>query len=126
MTSCDFRLIKAEQYISFIHAKLGAAPGWGGARRLTNIVGRRNALKFLCSSKRIHPQLAMQIGLVDEIIGEFPCNDGETSPVEKFLGDILLQQYPGSLRAIKKSVGSVELETNLSKTVELQQFQDRW
>lgn len=28
-----------EKYICFIHAKIGASPGWGGANRLVSIVG---------------------------------------------------------------------------------------
>ena len=30
-----------EKYICFIHAKIGASPGWGGANRLVSIVGEK-------------------------------------------------------------------------------------
>jgi hypothetical protein len=30
-----------EKYICFIHAKIGASPGWGGASRLVSIVGEK-------------------------------------------------------------------------------------
>ena len=31
----------AEKYICFLHAKIGASPGWGGANRLVSIVGEK-------------------------------------------------------------------------------------
>ena len=47
---------------------MGVTPGWGGAGQLVDIVGKREALKILASSKKIHPNEALNIGLVDEII----------------------------------------------------------
>ena len=43
MTIADFRIMPLNDsiFIEFVHAKLGASPGWGGARRLTSIVGRK-------------------------------------------------------------------------------------
>jgi enoyl-CoA hydratase/carnithine racemase len=32
-----------DKHICFIHAKLGAAPGWGAASRLVSIVGKKLA-----------------------------------------------------------------------------------
>jgi hypothetical protein len=40
-----FRLMTdaPDKHICFIHAKLGAAPGWGAASRLVSIVGKQFA-----------------------------------------------------------------------------------
>lgn len=39
--SLDFRLMTdlPDRHICFIHAKIGASPGWGGASRLVSIIG---------------------------------------------------------------------------------------
>jgi ethylmalonyl-CoA/methylmalonyl-CoA decarboxylase len=42
-----------DNFIQFIHARLGASPGWGGGSRLTQILGRRNALRFLEQVKKL-------------------------------------------------------------------------
>ena len=47
---------------------MGVTPGWGGAAQLVDLVGKREALKTLASSKKIHPTQALEMGLVDEII----------------------------------------------------------
>ena len=36
-----FMIDTPEKYICFIHAKIGASPGWGGANRLVSIVGEK-------------------------------------------------------------------------------------
>ena len=47
---------------------MGVTPGWGGAVQLAELVGKREALKILASSKKILPTQALDMGLVDEII----------------------------------------------------------
>ena len=47
-----------EKYICFIHAKIGASPGWGGANRLVSIVGEKitdvfSEIVFFCLLIRI-------------------------------------------------------------------------
>lgn len=47
---------------------MGVTPGWAGAAQLADLVGKREALKILASSKKINPTQALNMGLVDEII----------------------------------------------------------
>jgi enoyl-CoA hydratase/carnithine racemase len=54
--------------IQFVQARMGVTPGWGGAVQLADLVGKREALKILASSKKILPTQALDMGLVDEII----------------------------------------------------------
>ena len=56
-------------HICFIHASLGASPGWGGAYRLQSIVGRSAALRLLGTSVKVKPEQALAMGLVDQVVG---------------------------------------------------------
>ena len=69
VTACDFRIMPSDEnnYIQFIHAKIGACPGWGGARRLTSIVGRNQALLACAGSLKLTPQKALDMHLVDAL-----------------------------------------------------------
>lgn len=44
-----------EKYIRFIHAKIGASPGWGGASRLVSIVGE----KVKCNSRKLMKEIVL-------------------------------------------------------------------
>lgn len=67
-TACDFRLMTEESEIRFVHKHMGLVPGWGGASRLIQLVGSRQALKLMTGAVRIHPEYALSIGLTDGIL----------------------------------------------------------
>ncbi|XP_007897448.1 ethylmalonyl-CoA decarboxylase [Callorhinchus milii] len=67
-TACDFRLMTSESEIRFVHKLMGLVPGWGGATRLVQIIGYRNALKLLSSADRVRSAKALRIGLADKIL----------------------------------------------------------
>ncbi|KNC77243.1 hypothetical protein, variant [Sphaeroforma arctica JP610] len=67
-TACDFRVMAKDSYIRFVHALLSVVPGWGGGTRLTKIVGRRDALRIVCTADKIHADQAMAFGLCDEVV----------------------------------------------------------
>ena len=134
ITATDFRLmvqpmdVESDQdssYIQSVHARIGAAPGWGGATRLYDIVGRKMAIKLYCSSHKLTSREAMTIGLIDGFIPlsnvtipdklekEAYINDNDEYDDEKdfnarlishsldFLAPYLKQPYPQSVRGIK-------------------------
>ena len=57
-------------FIAFVHAKLGVSPGWGGGARLLEKVGAHRARQLLILAKKVEPQEAINIGLVDVISQE--------------------------------------------------------
>jgi enoyl-CoA hydratase/carnithine racemase len=143
-TIADFRIMpmSSSVYIEFVHAKLGACPGWGGARRITSIVGRKEALKLCVTSRRIAATEAIAIGLVDEAITDLPAllqssekhysdeeyDDAIFRACRDFLDPYLNPRlYPGSVRAIKEAIASVEYaDPSGSKQVEADMFASRW
>jgi ethylmalonyl-CoA/methylmalonyl-CoA decarboxylase len=127
MSRCEKETAK-DNFIQFIHARLGASPGWGGGSRLTQIVGRRNALKFLGTSEKIGVQDALTVGLIDKI-HTFSTNS-EIVPaadvVIEFLKPYLDQPYPKSVRAMKRIVSSVDGALSSAASVETELFKSRW
>lgn len=148
-TTADFRIMPADEkvFIQFVHAKIGASPGWGGARRLTNIVGRKHAIKLCAGSAQVRSAEAHEIGFVDNIVAPYtqylqniqspgtsaggtavPSADEYFHEMGKaFLVPYLKQAYPGSVRAIKASIAATEdLSSSDAKAVEMSMFKQRW
>lgn len=135
-TTTDFRIMPDDEkvFIQFVHAKIGASPGWGGARRLTNIVGRKHAIKLCAGSAQVRADEAHAIGLIDNIEAPYAQYRLQSSADEyfqrmgrEFLAPYLKQAYPGSVRAIKASIAATEdLTGSDAKAVEMSMFKQRW
>lgn len=69
-TVADYIVCQQEAKIGFVHAKLGVSPGWGGAKRLSERVGKTTAKHVLCFAKRYSANEAISIRLIDEISDE--------------------------------------------------------
>ena len=64
-TCCDFRVLTDTAKIRFVQAQMGVTCGWGGARRLRNIVGEKEALRLMLFREVVTPPRGLQNGLVD-------------------------------------------------------------
>ena len=104
-TSCDWRVMSSTATIRFVHAKMGAAPGWGGGARLVDLVGRREALKLLAHGTALDGAAALDLGLCDGV-----AEPGETAAAAatRLLIAPALEHAASiqSLRAIKTGVAS--------------------
>ena len=133
-TSTDFRLMvddpAGKNHVCFIHAKIGASPGWGGAYRLQSIVGRSNALLLLGTSQRVPAQQAAAMGLVDQIVpptNPYPATPSSSSATStqtepgvnddndvglqaalRFLQPFTSQPYPDAVGDLKAAVAQCE------------------
>ncbi len=72
--ACHFRFMtdNPKATIGCPELNLGITPGWGGIQRLPRLLGRSKALDMILFSKRLLPQEALAVGLVDRI---FPRAD---------------------------------------------------
>lgn len=133
-TSCDFRVMPTDDkvFVQFVHAKIGASPGWGGAYRLTKMVGRREAIRMIGTSPRVAALEAQAINFADALVQ--PYTDHTVSPDDhfraagvQFLQPYLDMQFPGSVRAVKQAIAAAdELDTEAARCVELNMFKQRW
>lgn len=149
ITATDFRLMvqpvdeeEDPMYIQAVHARIGAAPGWGGATRLHDIVGRKMAIKLLCSSHKLTSREALTAGLIDGIIPlsnvtipgkvdkEAYVNDEDEYDDERdfnarltshlfdsFLAPYLSQPYPHSVRGIKSILSHSHMDDDTESGV---------
>ena len=53
-----------------MQARMGVAPGWGGGRRLVELLGRRKALEILLSCSKISAEEGQQLGFFDAVLTE--------------------------------------------------------
>ncbi|XP_008831806.1 ethylmalonyl-CoA decarboxylase [Nannospalax galili] len=103
-TACDFRLMTLESEIRFVHKEMGIVPSWGGASRLVEIIGSRQALKVLTGALKLDSKKALNMGMVDEVL--------QSSEEAKSLEEAQewLVQFvngpPEVIRGLKKSVCS--------------------
>jgi enoyl-CoA hydratase/carnithine racemase len=71
---CHFRFMTENNKakIGCPELNLGIIPGWGGTQTMTRLLGRGKALDLILFSKRLNPQEALAIGLVD---GLYPAEE---------------------------------------------------
>ncbi|CAI9164107.1 unnamed protein product [Rangifer tarandus platyrhynchus] len=103
-TACDFRLMTPDSEIRFVQKEMGIIPSWGGATRLVEIIGSRQALKVLSGALKLDSEKALRVGMVEDILQ----SSDETECLKE--AQEWLQQFvkgpPEVVRALKKSVSS--------------------
>ncbi|MGC9323295.1 MAG: enoyl-CoA hydratase/isomerase family protein [Desulfomonilia bacterium] len=72
--ACHFRYMAMSEKarMGCPELNLGIIPGWGGTQRLTRQLGRSKALELMIFSKRLPPEEALAIGLVN---GLYPADE---------------------------------------------------
>lgn len=100
-------------------------------RRLASIVGRNNAIRLCGTAHELHVEEALRIGFADKVVepcsSEFDEDDYSLEVCTEFLRPYLDMKYPGSIRAIKEAIGSVEAcSPDDSIEIELDVFSSRW
>ncbi|XP_077018957.1 ethylmalonyl-CoA decarboxylase [Tamandua tetradactyla] len=103
-TACDFRLMTSESVIRFVHKEMGIIPSWGGASRLVEIIGSREALKVLSGALKLDSEKALKIGLVEEILQS--SHETESLKEAKEWLKQFIKGPPEVIKALKKSVSS--------------------
>ncbi|XP_004674164.1 PREDICTED: ethylmalonyl-CoA decarboxylase [Condylura cristata] len=101
-TACDFRLMTKESEIRFVHKEMGIIPSWGGATRLVEIIGSRQALKVLSGTLKLDSKKALNIGMVEEVLQSSDENES-LEEAQEWLKQFITGP-PEVIRALKKSV----------------------
>lgn len=69
-TATDLRFASDGAWIEWRQVALGVAAGWGGAARLTRMLGPQRALRVLALGERFDAQAAHQLGLVERVMSD--------------------------------------------------------
>lgn len=68
--ACDFRVAGPRAILGLPEVTLGIIPGGGGTQRLPRLVGMGRAKDLILSGRKIGPEEAARIGLVERVAGE--------------------------------------------------------
>jgi len=99
-TTTDFRVATPGSAVAFVHARMGVAPGWGGARRLARLVGQQRALELMLTCQKIDIEKGINIGFFNDIVK----SEDTSIEAEKFLLDKFAGVDPSVVRAMKRMV----------------------
>jgi enoyl-CoA hydratase/carnithine racemase len=100
--AADIRIAADDVRIGFIQSSLGIMPAWGGAERLTRLVGRSQALLLMCTGRVLTSDAARGAGLVDAVLPRGEFDAGWRDIATRFAA------LPGSAtRSIKATVTAV-------------------
>ena len=113
-TAADWRVMASDASVRFVHAKMGASPGWGGAARLVSLVGRPRALRLLAEGAPLRAREATEWGLCDV---EAPAGTSAAEAARALLEQIIENAATREgLRAIKRAVrGASEIDERVRR-----------
>ena len=66
--STDFRVLKPDAYIQFVHTNFGILPGWGGFEKLIRIVGWQKAKRILYEANKLDSGYCKSVNLADFVV----------------------------------------------------------
>ncbi len=120
--AADIRIATPDVRLAFTQGRFGLIPGWGGATRLTRLVGRGHALYLLMTGQPIRAREALGIGLVDRVVPRDRLEDA-LAEVQANMEMV----SPEAVRAAKEAVrGAVSLPYESSLARELDLFVSLW
>ena len=105
--ACDFRIASDRSFFGQPEISLGWIPGWGGSKRLAQLVGVGKAKELLILGNRIPADEALKIGLVNQVVPsqklmeaaiEFAERLAEKNPLAVAAIKIMLAEWGGSIK----------------------------
>ncbi|TDG12161.1 enoyl-CoA hydratase [Seongchinamella unica] len=99
--ACDIRIAEEQAQMALPEAKVGLLPCAGGTQRLTQLVGEGWAKRMILCGERLRASKALEIGLVEEVVGT-----GEALDKALALAEQVAEQSPISVAACKKLIHS--------------------
>ena len=116
--ACDFRVAGETARLGQPEILLGVIPGAGGTQRLSRLIGSSRAKDIIFTGRFVSAEVALRIGLVDEVVAPEDVYAAARRRVERYVGG---PAY--AIRAAKEAIDrglEVDLETGLE--IERMQF----
>lgn len=121
LLACDLCIAHRDARIGFVQIRFAIIPGWGGATRLAERVGRAQAIKMLATAEIIDAQRALALGIVHDL-APGRALDAAWAFVEQ-----ISRRDPATLRGIKAALSPGESATRRgSFEHEREVFVDLW
>jgi enoyl-CoA hydratase len=115
--ACHIRIASHTARMGLPEVSLGLIPGYGGTQRLTQLVGRGNALEIILTGNMINAEKALQIGLVNHVVP----NDEVVAKAEEILSDIAARS-PMAVAAAIRAVNASLIDGENGFTTEIDEF----
>lgn len=115
--ACHIRIASHTARMGLPEVSLGLIPGYGGTQRLTQLVGRGNALEIILTGNMINAEKALQIGLVNHVVP----NDEVVAKAEEILSDIAARS-PMAVAAAIRAVNASLVDGENGFTTEIEEF----
>lgn len=120
--ACDLRVAGESARFSFWEIRNAVTTGWGGGRRLLDLVGRATALELLLTGETIRCERAMALGLVNLVVP-----DGRALAAAISLGQQIAAQPPLAVRKMKELIDGVAgLPPAAADDLETELFVQTW
>ncbi len=97
--ACDIRIAESQAQLALPEAKVGLLPCAGGTQNLAWLVGEGWAKRMILCGERLWADKALQIGLVEEVVGT-----GEALVAALALAEKVAEQSPSAVTACKKLI----------------------
>ncbi|HZO16605.1 MAG TPA: enoyl-CoA hydratase/isomerase family protein [Polyangiaceae bacterium] len=99
---CDLLVMAKSATLSFVHARMGLTPAWGGATRLIERIGAARASELLFTARPFTADEAWQAGLATRLVA-----DGSALESALAVADELATRPREAIAAIKRSLIAV-------------------
>lgn len=101
--ACDLRIAGESARFKFWEIKMAVTTGWGGGRRLVNLVGKSRAMELLLTGESVNAVHAAEVGLVNHLV---PDNHALQAAIT--LANHIAGQAPLAVREMKALLTEVE------------------
>lgn len=81
--ACDVRIASSSAKVGMVETKIGLIAGWGGSQRFVRLVGPGVAKKLMFTSEKITAEVALEYGLVQEVVEPEELMDSAYALAEK-------------------------------------------
>jgi enoyl-CoA hydratase len=98
--ACHFRIATTSAMLGFPESEIGLLPGLGGSGRLSDILGRHNAVNLLLTGKLVRGDEAQKMGLVDRAVK----NSKLDQTCREFVDTLVGQRPPHLVHAVMNSI----------------------
>jgi enoyl-CoA hydratase/carnithine racemase len=116
-TCCDLRICSDNSRFAVPAAKLGLGYGYGGLKRLIDVVGHSSAKEIFYTARQFNAQEAYDMGLVNRVV---PA--AELEGAVKNITDMICANAPLTIEAVKFTAGEIlkdESKRNVARVNEM-------
>ncbi len=117
--ACDLRIAALNAEFALTEVKFGIIPGGGGTQRLPRLIGRGRAKEMILLGRRISADVALAIGLVNEVAPE-----GELMKTAFGMAEEVCETGPIAVQQAKYSINrGMEVDINTGLQIESKSYE---